>query len=146
MKSRAAYAITPVWTVRLTALTGLERTGAFPVGSQAGLSATGCAVLCADGSVVFFALRYGGRTPCASLPAEAWAEGFGSVSHSGCSIPIRFRYDPWPARALACRSGCWRGGRPDAGTRQLLARKPCVAKPWGNITTNISVTCNPPTS
>ena len=49
-----------VWTVRQMAPTNLKRTGAF-VGLVAGcLSATGYALHCADGSVLFFALWYGG--------------------------------------------------------------------------------------
>lgn len=49
-----------VWTVRQMAPTNLSRTGAF-VGLVAGcLSATGYALHCADDSVPFFALWYGG--------------------------------------------------------------------------------------
>jgi hypothetical protein len=49
-----------VWTVRQMAPTNLARTGAF-VGLVAGcLSATGYALHCADDSVPFFALWYGG--------------------------------------------------------------------------------------
>jgi hypothetical protein len=49
-----------VWTVRQMAPTNLTRTGAF-VGLIAGcLSATGYAIHCADDSVPFFALWYGG--------------------------------------------------------------------------------------
>jgi hypothetical protein len=49
-----------VWTVRQMAPTNLTRTGAF-VGLVAGcLSATGYALHCADDSVPFFALWYGG--------------------------------------------------------------------------------------
>jgi hypothetical protein len=49
-----------VWTVRQMAPTNLTRTGAF-VGLVAGcLSATGYALHCADDSVAFFALWYGG--------------------------------------------------------------------------------------
>jgi hypothetical protein len=49
-----------VWTVRQMAPTNLPRTGAF-VGLVAGcLSATGYALHCADDSVPFFALWYGG--------------------------------------------------------------------------------------
>ncbi len=49
-----------VWTVRQMAPTNLTRTGAF-VGLIAGcLSATGYALHCADDSVPFFALWYGG--------------------------------------------------------------------------------------
>ena len=49
-----------VWTVRQMAPTNLSRTGAF-VGLVAGcLSATGYALHCADDSVPFFAMWYGG--------------------------------------------------------------------------------------
>ena len=64
-----------VWVVRQMAPTDLARTGAF-VGLLAGcVSAIGYAVHCADDSVPFFALWYGGTIALCTLAGAALGPG-----------------------------------------------------------------------